>query len=252
MGKLDGKVAIITGAASGMGKATAVLFAQEGAKVLVADIQDELGKEIVKAINESGGKATYVHADVRRVEDVKDMIKTAVDTYGKLDILFNNAGIEGAINDTINYPDDDFENVVDTNMRGIFFGIKYGVQEMLNTGGGVIINTSSVTGYAAIPWMNGYGASKGGVIQLTKTAAQEYAGRNIRINSIAPGMIETPMLDRFFFGQVDFKAEMLQKVPMGRSGKPEEIAKTALFLASDDSSYITGQILGVDGGLHPH
>jgi NAD(P)-dependent dehydrogenase (short-subunit alcohol dehydrogenase family) len=249
MGKIDGKVAIITGAASGIGKATAMLFAQEGANVVVADFMDELGEETVKIINESGGKAIFVHTDVSKAEDVKNMIKTAVDTYGRLDIVFNNAGIEGASVDTANYPENVFDKVVAVNMKGVWLGIKYAVQELLRNGGGSIINTTSVAGLVAFPGLSAYNATKGGIIQLTKTAAIEYAKQNIRVNCIAPGVIETAMVDRVLKGQPEAKAAFIQMEPVGRFGKPEEVAKAALFLASDDSSFITGTVLIVDGGL---
>ncbi len=175
MGKLEGKVAIITGAASGIGKASAVLFAKEGAKVVVADIQDELGKETVKKINDTGGKAVYVHTDVSKADDVKNMIKTAVDTYGKLDILYNNAGTSGIMADTLNYPVNLFENVIAINLLGTWYGIKYALPELLKTGAGIIINTASVAGFTAPGYMMPYGASKAGVVSITKGVALEYA-----------------------------------------------------------------------------
>jgi len=249
MGKIDGKVAIITGASSGIGKATAILFAQEGAKVVVADISDELGEETVKLINESGGKAIFVHTDVSKAEDVKNLIKTAVYTYGRLDIIFNNAGIEGIIVDTANYPENLFDKVLAVNLKGVWLGIKYAVPELLKNGGGSIINTASVAGLVGFAGLSAYNATKGGIIQLTKTAALEYAKQNIRVNCIAPGVIETPMVDRFLKGQPEARAAFVQLEPVGRFGKPEEIAKAALFLASDDSSFVTGTVLVVDGGL---
>lgn len=249
MGKIDGKVAIITGAAAGIGKATAVLFAQEGAKVVVADFMDELGEETVKMINDSGGQAVFVHTDVSKAEDVHCMVKTAVDTYGRLDIVFNNAGIEGASVDTANYPENVFDKVVAVNLKGVWLGIKYAVPELLRNGGGSIINTSSVAGLVAFAGLSAYNATKGGIIQLTKTAAIEYAKQNIRVNCIAPGVIETAMVDRVLKAQPEAKAAFIQIEPVGRFGKPEEVAKAALFLASDDSSFITGTVLIVDGGL---
>ena len=248
MGKIDGKVAIITGAASGMGKAAAILFAQEGAKVVVADIMDEPGEETVKTINESGGKAIFVHTDVRKAEDVKNMIQKAVDAYGKLDIMFNNAGTAKCNADTAKYPENAFDQVIAIDLKGVWLGIKYAVQELLKTGGGSIINTASVGGIVGEAGMSAYSAAKGGVIQLTKTAAVEYAEQNIRVNCIAPGCIETSM---FAWVKAFPKAKeaFMQRIPMRRFGKPEEIAKAALFLASDDSSYITAQVLVVDGGM---
>jgi NAD(P)-dependent dehydrogenase (short-subunit alcohol dehydrogenase family) len=250
MGKIDGKIAIVTGAASGMGKATAILFAKEGAKVVVADIQDELGKETVKIITEGGGNAVFVHTDVRKVDDVKNMIKTTVDTYGKLDILFNNAGVFGAMSPIILWPDEIMDNVVATHIKGVWNGMKYGSQQMFKTGGGTIINSASVTGYLACPMMAAYAASKAGVISLTKSAAVEMAKRKVRVNCIAPGAIETPMLMNSV-GQAGLP-DVVKSIPMGRVGKPEEIAQAVLFFASDDSSYVTGQVLAVDGGMAPN
>jgi NAD(P)-dependent dehydrogenase (short-subunit alcohol dehydrogenase family) len=249
MGKLDGKVAIITGAASGIGKATAILFAQEGAKVVVADITDDLGEETVKMINKSGGKAIFVHVNISKAEDVENMIKTTVKAYGRLDIIFNNAGIEGASADTANYPENIFDKVVAVNLKGVWLGIKYAVPELLKNGGGSIINTTSVAGLVGFASSSAYSASKGGIIQLTKTAALEYAKQNIRVNCIAPGVIDTPMIDRIIKDHPEVEEALIQAEPIGRLGKPEEIAQAALFLASGDSSFVTGTVLVVDGGL---
>jgi len=216
---------------------------------VVADVMDKLGEETVKTIKESGGKAVFVHADVSKAEDVKNMVKKAVDTYGRLDIIFNNAGIEGATADTANYPENVFDKVIAINLKGVWLGIKYAVPELLKNGGGSIINTSSVAGLVGFAGLSAYNATKGGIIQLTKTAALEYAKQNIRVNCIAPGVIETPMVERALKGQPEAKAAFIQIEPVGRFGKPEEIAKAALFLASDDSSFVTGTVLTVDGGL---
>jgi NAD(P)-dependent dehydrogenase (short-subunit alcohol dehydrogenase family) len=246
MKKLYRKVAIITGAGSGIGRATALLFAQEGAKVVVADINDDAGKETLKMIKDRGGEAVFVHADVSRSEDVKNMIKKAVNEYGKLDILFNNAGIGGELNDISKYSEQVFDKVIAVNMKGVWLGIKYAVPEMLKGGGGSIINTSSAGGLIGFPGVSAYCASKAGVVGITKVAALEYATLNIRVNCIAPAVIETPLS-----GQMtpEMMQAQIQMVPMRRAGKPEEVAKVALFLASDDSSFVTGHILSVDGGM---
>lgn len=249
MGRLEGKVAIVTGASSGIGKATALLFAQEGAKVVVADVTDELGKETVKAIKEKGGEAIFVHVDVSKAVEVKNLIEETVQKYGKLDIMFNNAGIEGENIDTANYPEDVFDKVVAVNLKGVWLGIKYAVPELLKSGGGSIINTTSVAGLVGFPGLGPYNATKGGIIQLTKTAALEYAKQNIRVNCIAPGVIKTPMVDRVLRDQPEAEKSFLQMEPVGRFGQPEEIARVALFLASSDSSFVTGTVLTADGGL---
>lgn len=246
MGKLNGKVAIITGAGSGIGRATALLFAREGAKVVIADIDDVGGKETLKMIKDGGGEAIFVHADVSNAEDVKNMVKTAVDKYGGLHIIFNNAGIGGEMKDTANYPEEVFDKVIEVNLKGVWLGIKYAVPEILKSGGGSIINTASAGGLVGFPGVSAYCASKAGVVALTKVAALEYAKLNIRVNCIAPAVIKTPLSDKL---TPEMAEAQIQLVPMGRMGKPEEVAKVALFLASDDSSFVTGHVLSVDGGM---
>ncbi len=247
--KLDGKVAIITGAGSGIGRATALLFAQEGAKVIVADIVDKQGKEAAEAIKKNGGEAVFIHTDVSKTEDVKNVIKEAVTRYGRLNIMYNNAGIEGQMKDTANYPEDIFDRIISVNLKGVWLGIKYAIPEMLKGGGGSIISTASVAGLVGFPGLVGYCASKGGVIQITKTAALEYAKQNIRINCIAPGVIATPMVERLVQSVPGMQEGLTAAEPVGRTGKPEEIAKAALYLASDDSTFVTGTTLVVDGGF---
>jgi len=249
MGKIDGKVAIITGATSGIGMATALLFAQEGAKVVVSGRNENRGGNVVKMIKERGGEAILVRTDVGKASDVKNMIKTTVDKYGKLDIIFNNAGIEGVSVDTANYPESVFDEVIAVNLKGVWLGIKYAVPELLKNRGGSIINMSSVAGLVGFAGLSAYNATKGGIIQLTKTAALEYAKQNIRVNCIAPGVIETAMVDRTLKAHPEAKAAFVQIEPVGRFGKPEEVAKAALYLASEDSSFTTGTVLIVDGGL---
>ena len=218
MGKLDDKVAIITGAASGFGRATAILFGKEGARVVVADLVPEGGEETVKKIKDNGGEAIFVDADVSRIEDVKKMVKVAVDNYGRLDILFNNAGVCG--------------------------------KAVPLTEGGVIINTASTAGILATPDVPvEYNVSKAGMIMLAKTAAAEFATKNIRVNCICPAHCVTPMLDKALAGNEKATEEFSQRQPVGRMGTMEEVAQAALFLASDEcSSFITGIALPVDGG----
>ena len=247
MGKLDGKVALITGAGSGIGRATALLFAKEGAKVVVADYVPVGGQETVRMIKEAGGEAIFVEADVSKASDVERMVKTAVDAYGRIDILYNNAGITRAA-PTAETTEEEWDLVLDINLKGVFLGSKYAIPVMLNQGGGVIINTASIAGISGFRGMSAYCASKAAVILLTKTMALEYGRQNIRVNCICPGVIQTAMTKAWN------PDETVQQVPprgqpVKRGGQPEEIARAALYLASDDSSFVTGAALVVDGGL---
>jgi len=241
MGKLDGKVALITGAGSGIGRATALLFAREGAKVAVVDCVAAGGQDAVKTIKESGGEATFIKADVSKATDVEEMIHKTTETYGRLDILFNNAGVI-RIALVADLSVEDWDLVINTNLRAVFVASKLAIPIMLQQGGGVIINTSSVNGLGANSTIAPYCASKAGVILLTKTIAAEYGKQNIRANCICPGMIETAMMEE------SIPVLETEYVAQGRVGRPEEIAGTALFLASDDSSYVNGAALVVDGG----
>lgn len=252
MGKLDGKVALITGAGSGIGRASALLFAKEGARIVVADFVPEGGNETVKMIKEAGGEASFVEVNVSRPPDVQRMIQTALDTCGRLDIVFNNAGIQGKFIMAADLADDAWSSIIATNLTGAFLGCKYAIQAMLKQGGGVIINTASTAGLIGLPGMPAYSASKAGVIQLTRVLALEYADKNIRVNCICPGGIITP-LSRITADPATLKPEDFPPYrhvkAMPRFGQPEEVARTALYLASDDSSFVTGSVSVVDGGM---
>jgi len=246
MGKLDGKTALITGSASGIGRATALLFSKEGASVVVADFVVDGGEETVRMIKEAGGEAIFVEADVRRAADVKKMIQTAVGSYGRIDILYNNAGVQGKWVFAGDTPDEEWDRIIDTNLKGVFLGSKYVLPVMLDQGGGVIVSTASTAGLVGLPGLPVYCASKAGVILLTKAMALEYADRNIRVNCICPGGIRTPMSAPPPPGEPG--PSFRQPQPMRRFGEPEEIAKAALYLACDDSAFVTGMALTVDGG----
>ncbi len=248
--RLRDKVALITGAGSGIGRESALLFAREGAKVVVVDINDEAGEETVRLIRENGGDAIFVHADVSRAADVRNMIARAEDTYGRLDILFNNAGIfhpkDGSVLET---EEEVWDLVIDVNLKGVFLGCKYGIPALLRAGGGVIINTASFVALmgAAVSQI-AYTASKGGVLALTREIAVEFARQNIRANALCPGPVETPLLAELLADPAR-RQRRLVHIPMGRFARAEEIAHAALFLASDESSYINGAAFIVDGGI---
>jgi NAD(P)-dependent dehydrogenase (short-subunit alcohol dehydrogenase family) len=251
--KLKGKVAIVTGAAAGIGRATAVLMAKEGAKLVVVDVNAKGGPETVELIKRDGGEACFSQADVSKSADCERMVKTAIREYGKLDILFNNAGVVqvGKITET---SEADWDKVIDINLKGVFLGSKYAIPEMLRTGGGAIVNTGSIYGNLGAGSYTAYCASKGGVINLTRALAMEYAEKNIRVNCVCPGSVMTGMLQQEIniFGADNpekQKEKFAQMQPNRRIASPEEIARVVLFLSSDDASYMTGASVNVDGGF---
>ncbi len=248
MGKLDGRVALITGAASGIGRATALLFAEEGAKVVVADWDEAKGRRVAEEIGRAGGSAAFVRVDVSQPEQVEAMVRTAVETYGGLHVLFNNAGVEDEEAPTADYSLEAWDRVININLRGVFLGMKYGIPQMLKGGGGSIINNASVAGLVGFPYSAAYCASKGGIIALTKAAALDYARQRIRVNVICPGVIWTPMVERVVAPSEEIRKTLESMQPIGRFGQAEEVARLALYLASDDSSFCTGAPFIVDGG----
>lgn len=239
-GRLEGKVAVVTGAGSGIGAATAKVFHREGAKVVAADVSG-LQEEVAKTLGEG---CLAVHADVSKSEDVRKMLAAAVETFGRIDILHNNAGIDGAVAHTGEYEEADFDKVWSINGRGVFLGLRYAIPIMLETGGGSIINTASMASMVAFPGMPAYCAAKAAVIMLTKNAAAEYAGRGIRVNAISPGPIRTAITDSL---PPELIKGVVDATPIGRFGDPSEVANLALFLASDESSFITGSEMLIDG-----
>jgi NAD(P)-dependent dehydrogenase (short-subunit alcohol dehydrogenase family) len=249
MNELKNKVAVVTGASSGIGAATARLFAGEGAVVIVADVIDVAGQGLVDELAKAGHCATFVHCDVSSEADVEAMIHLALSHYGRVDVLFNNAGIEGAQAPTADATIENWDRVIDINLKGVFLGLKHGIRAMLQNGGGSIINNASVAGLVGFPNISAYCASKGGVVQLTRTSALEYATQGIRVNCLCPGVIDTPMVERFTQGNREAEAQFVAMEPVGRVGRPAEVAELALFLASDRSSFLTGAIIPVDGGF---
>ena len=239
------KVALVTGGVSGIGRATVVEFAQGGAKVVVADMQD--GKKLVAEIKKAGGEAIYIKCDVSKEAEVKAMIQKTVKMYGRLDYAVNNAGTEGAQTPLQDLTEDLWQRTIDINLKGVWLCMKYEIPEMLKQGKGAIVNTSSIAGVIGFQNSAAYVASKHGVVGLTKVAALENAQTGIRVNAVCPGLIKTPMLERAFTSP-EMEQAYISAVPMKRLGRPEEIADSIIHLCSDASSLITGHALVIDGG----
>lgn len=248
--RLKDKVALITGAGSGIGRESALLFASEGASIVVVDINDAGGQKTVDMIEAQGGQATFVHADVSRAADCEHMVRVAEETYGQLNVLFNNAGImHSADDDAITTEEDVWDLTMAVNLKGVFLGCKYGIPALRRAGGGSVINTASFVAVlgAATPQI-AYTASKGGVLAMTRELAVVHARENIRVNALCPGPLRTELLMSFLDTEQK-RQRRLVHIPMGRFGEAGEIARAALFLASDESSYITGATFLVDGGI---
>jgi len=248
--KLEGKICIITGAASGIGRASALLFAREGGTVVVADLNEADGKRTVTDIQSEGGQASFVRADVSRPQEVEGMIAHALSEHGRIDVLYNNAGVDfmGPIHRT---SEEVWNHIIDVNLKGTFLGMKYAIPHMKERRRGTIVSTSSIAGLIGSSGLGAYNAAKGGVVLLTKHVAVEYGRFGIRANCVCPGVIETPMtqLLREDEGAADIREAMKSLYPVKRFGSPEEVAWAALFLASDVSSFVNGVALAVDGGL---
>lgn len=245
--KLKNKVAIITGAASGIGKATALLFAREGVKIVIADVDERNGKNVENLIKKNEGNAIFVRCDVSKNDDTKNLVSTAIKKYGKIDMLFNNAGIYKENCFLHELPEDLWDKTIDVNLKGIFLCSKYVIPHMREKGG-VIINNASELGIIAEPESPAYCASKAAVIHLTRAMALEYAKNNIRVNCVCPGPIDTPLLRKSFQNEKALRDYIENHTLFKRLGKPEEVAHVVLFLASDDASFVTGAAYPVDGG----
>ena len=240
------KVVIITGSTYGIGKSTAICFARKGATVVLSDWKNDI--DTLDTIKSIGGKAIFVKADVSNEKDVKKIVSEAIIHFGRLDYAFNNAGIEGKQGSIHESSSENWERVIGINLTGVYYCMKHQIPEMLKVGAGVIVNNSSIAGLVGFNGIPAYVASKHAVVGLTKNAALDYAKQHIRVNAVCPGVIETPMIDRFTGGNQDAKAKLVASEPIGRAGLPEEIANTVAFLCSDDASFITGQALATDGG----
>jgi NAD(P)-dependent dehydrogenase (short-subunit alcohol dehydrogenase family) len=243
---LHDKVAIVTGAGSGIGRATALAFAREGVKVVASDVDVPGGEHTVQAIQDNGGEAIFIRCDVAQEDDVKALVEQTVDTFGRLDFACNNAGIGGAQAPVADYTFADWKQVIDVNLHGVFLGMKYQIPEMLKQGGGAIVNMASILGQVGFPNASAYVTAKHGVIGLTKNAAIEYGPQNIRVTAVCPAFIHTPMVDEGLGEEVIGQLQTMH--PVGRLGQPEEVADLVVFLCSDGGSFMTGNPILVDGG----
>ena len=243
-----GRVAFITGAGSGIGRATALAFAAQGAAVAVSDNAEKEVHETARLIEEQGGKALPVLCDVTRSDEVAAAVAATVQRFGRLDFAFNNAGIEQPPAPLHEISDEQWDRIIDINLRGVFYGMKHEIPAMLATGGGAIVNTSSGAGVIGIAGQSAYAAGKHAIIGLTKAAALDYAASGVRINAVCPGIIETPMMDRFSGGTEEGRQRVIGQEPIGRMGRPEEIASAVLWLCSDLGAFTVGHALVVDGG----
>ena len=244
-----GRVAFITGGASGIGRATALAFARVGASVAVADVSEKGNQETARLIEEESGRALAVKCDVSRSDDVQTALNNTIGAFGRLDFAFNNAGIEPKNPaPTADYDEEEWNRIIDIDLRGVFLCMKHEIPLILNQGGGAIVNTSSGAGIIGIKGSPAYTAAKHGVIGLTRAAALDYAAQNIRINAVCPGYIATPMMDRFTGGTPEGRAKVISEEPVGRMGRPEEIAAAVLWLCSDAARFVIGHALVVDGG----
>ena len=246
--RLADKVALVTGGSSGIGRATAQIFAREGAKVVVADVGIEGGQETVRLIKDTGGEALFVQTDVAQPADAERMVKKALEAYGRLDCAFNNAGIEGVVQPTVDYREADWDRVIAINLTGVWLCMKYELQHMISQGSGAIVNTASIAGVVGLAGFSAYVAAKHGVNGLTKTAALEYAKSGIRVNAVCPGAIRTAMFERGARDNPGIEEQIVAAEPIGRMADPAEVGEAVVWLCSDAASFVTGHPLVVDGG----
>ncbi|NET56185.1 MAG: SDR family oxidoreductase [Symploca sp. SIO2E6] len=260
MKEFDHKIALVTGGSSGIGRATALAFADKGAKVVIANRRVQESQETVQLVKKAGSEAIFVKTDVTKEAEVENLIVTAVETYGHLDYAFNNAGTLGILGSTVNQTEDNWNQIIDTNLKGTWLSMKYQIPQMLKQGQGAIVNNASIAGLIGsrnagvddVPQCRNvafYCASKHGIIGLTKSLALEYAKSNIRINTVCPGGIETDMFERLVAGNAESKAKIAAAHPMGRVGQPEDVARAVIWLCSDGANFVTGHSLVIDGGF---
>ena len=248
-GELEGKVVLVTGAGSGIGRESALAFAAAGGRVVVSDVVVGGGEETVAQIKAAGGEATFVRADVSQRADVEALVRQTVESYGRLDCAHNNAGIEGDLAPTCDCTEANWDRTIAVNLKGVWLCMKYEIPQMVEQGGGVIVNTSSVAGLVGFLNLPAYVATKHGVAGLTRTAALEYADQGIRVNAVCPGVINTPMIDRIVAGDAEAEAQFTALEPVGRMGSPAEVAQAVVWLCSDRASFVTGIAMPVDGGF---
>lgn len=250
--RLKGKVAVVTGSGTGLGRAAALIFAKEGSRVLVADISETSGQETVKMIKESGGDAVFCRIDVSKSADCQNMVKTAVDKWGRLDILYNNAGVSGGFASVLDTTEEMWNRLITINLTSVLLGTKAALPQMIKQGGGAIVNTASTAGRTAAAGTAAYGVSKAGIIHLTKVTALEYAKNNIRCNCVLPFAMDTPFYSDMPQQQKDaMMKSIIATSPSGKIPQPEQVAQVALFLASDEASFVSGQIVAADFGARP-
>ena len=247
--KLKNKIVLVTGGGSGIGRATALAFAREMAEVVIVDVHDGNGNETVGLIEEMRGKAVFINCDVSKATEVEALINQSVENFGRLDCAFNNAGILGEMATTADCTEDNFDRIINTNLKGVWLCMKYEILQMVKQGSGAIVNTASNAAVRGVPELPAYSASKGGILQLTRTAALETAASGIRVNAINPGLISTPMVHRQQESNPEAVEGFIKEHPVGRIGEPEEIAEAVVWLCSDAASFVTGHIMAVDGGI---